>query len=213
MPAMRSKGKLTHDACLVDVRVLTAAQLSRMLQDARRRTHDLIADLDDQQLLGPRLEIVNPTLWEIGHLTWFQERWALRHLRGEQPILGQGDALYNSATVAQHTRWDLPLLPRGEALAYMDRVLNRVLEHLGDAGPDPLPNRIVYFHLLPLFHEDMHGEAFAYTRQTLAYPAPRYSVDASPPEQPSVAGVPVDDRAISCCLHSQPASDQSSLIV
>src|SRR2546422_7002598 len=23
-----------------------------------------------------------------------------------------------------------------------------------------------------LFHEDMHGEAFTYTRQTLAYPAP-----------------------------------------
>ena len=29
-----------------------------------------------------------------------------------------------------------------------------------------------YFYLLALFHEDMHNEAFMYTRQTLAYPGP-----------------------------------------
>ena len=32
-----------------------------------------------EQLLGPRLAIVNPPLWEIGHLGWFQERWCLRY--------------------------------------------------------------------------------------------------------------------------------------
>ncbi len=173
--------------------MVTATQLSSMLRDARRRTHDLITDLEDEQLLGPRLEIVNPMLWEIGHVTWFQERWALRHLRGERPFLDRGDALYNSATVAHDTRWDIPLLSRGEALAYMDRVLNRVLERLEDSGPGPLPNRVLYFHLLPLFHEDMHGEAFAYTRQTLAYSSPRFSVDGSPPEEPATGGIPVDD--------------------
>src|SRR5262249_33162301 len=41
------------------------------------------------------------------------------------------------------------------------------------------------FVLLSIFHEDMHGEAFLYTRQTLAYPAPREGAFAGKP-----AGVP-----------------------
>src|SRR5262249_10506369 len=33
----------------------------------------------------------------------------------------------------------------------------------------------IYFTLLAVFHEDMHTEAFTYTRQTLGYPAPVFS--------------------------------------
>ena len=39
-----------------------------MLLDARARTLSLTLDLTGSQLLGPRLTIVNPPLWEIGHL-------------------------------------------------------------------------------------------------------------------------------------------------
>jgi hypothetical protein len=42
--------------------VPTARQLTDWVTDARRRTLELIADLDDSQLLGPRLAIVNPLL-------------------------------------------------------------------------------------------------------------------------------------------------------
>ena len=49
----------------------TPAQLIAWVSEARRRTLWLVADLDDDQLLGPRLEIVNPLLWEIGHVAWF----------------------------------------------------------------------------------------------------------------------------------------------
>jgi len=31
--------------------------------------------------VGPQLRIENPLLWEIEHVTWFQEKWALRHTR------------------------------------------------------------------------------------------------------------------------------------
>ena len=50
-----------------------AAQLAEWVYDARQRTFDLVADLDDEQLIGPYLPIVNPPLWEIGHVAWFQE--------------------------------------------------------------------------------------------------------------------------------------------
>ena len=53
--------------------VLTKDTLIGNLMDARARTLELVHGLDDQQLMGPRLETVNPLLWEIGHLAWFHE--------------------------------------------------------------------------------------------------------------------------------------------
>src|SRR5213083_477865 len=97
-----------------------------LLREARRRTVALVADLNDEQLIGPRLEIVNPMLWEIGHVAWFQEYWVLRHLNGRAPILESGDALYDSAKVAHDTRWDLHLPSRTKTLKYMQEVLDRI---------------------------------------------------------------------------------------
>lgn len=145
--------------------------MADMLMEARRRTLDLVADLEDEQLLGPRLDIINPLLWEIGHVAWFQEKWALRHLRGRGPLRQDADLLYDSAAVPHDTRWDLPLPSRRETLDYMQSVLECVLDQLRD----PLGGDEIYFHMLALFHEDMHSEAITYTRQTLSYPEPRFA--------------------------------------
>ncbi|GAC1346218.1 MAG: ergothioneine biosynthesis protein EgtB [Myxococcales bacterium] len=141
--------------------------LRQALVDSRARTLALTSDLDDAQWVGPRLPIVNPILWELGHLAWFQEYWTLRRARGRPPRHAQGDALYDSAKVAHDTRWDLPLLPRAEVLSYLSQTLAASLAALGTD-----PDRDAYFHRLALCHEDMHGEALVYTRQTLRYPAP-----------------------------------------
>ena len=148
---------------------------------ARQRTLQLVADLDDDQLLGPRLEIVNPLLWEIGHVAWFQEKWVLRR-GGEPSIRADADALYDSAAVAHDRRWELPLPDRDDTLRYMAGVLERVIERCRKQDPEDM-----YFVPLALFHEDMHGEAFTYTRQTLGYPPPRLSVanDHTPPSNGS----------------------------
>jgi iron(II)-dependent oxidoreductase len=147
-------------------------EVSRQLQDARRRTRALTLDLDGAQLLGPRLEIVNPVLWELGHVAWFQERWCLR-LRSDESLseslLEGADALYDSSAVAHDTRWDLPLPSRAATLDYQDQVLGRVLEKLEREADNEW---FLYFAQLALFHEDMHAEAFHYTRQTLGYSDP-----------------------------------------
>ncbi len=83
-------------------------RLTELLDEARERTLALVADLDDEQMIGPRLNIVNPLRWEIGHVAWFQEYWILRHLHGRAPMLAAGDSLYDSARIAHETRWDLP---------------------------------------------------------------------------------------------------------
>jgi iron(II)-dependent oxidoreductase len=145
-----------------------ARTLAAWLEDARGRTLNLVADLTDEQLLGPRLTIVNPLLWEMGHVAWFQEKWVFR--RGGQPSLrADADALYDSSAVAHDTRWDLLLPTRAQSLAYMRQVLERVLDRF--RGREPTEEE-AYFLQLALFHEDMHAEAFLMTRQTLAYPAP-----------------------------------------
>ena len=149
-------------------------QLDDALFDARARTHELVLDLDDAQWLGARLATVNPMGWEIGHVAWFQERWVLCHARGRAPLSADGDALYDSAKVAHDTRWDLPLPSRTTTLTYMQEVLDRSVEAAKDGEHR-------YFHELALFHEDMHGEALAYTRQTIAYPEPRFANRIPPP--------------------------------
>ena len=53
-------------------------QLAQWVRDARERSLALVADLSPEQLEGPRLAIVNPLHWEIGHVAWFQGLWALR---------------------------------------------------------------------------------------------------------------------------------------
>jgi ergothioneine biosynthesis protein EgtB len=118
-------------------------------------------------------------LWEIGHVAWFQEKWVLRHASHKEPIDARADALYDSAAIAHDARWDLPLFNRRETLRYMGRVRDGVIEHLQAAKPS---SDDIYFTLLSVFHEDMHTEAFTYTRQTHAYPAPRLGLPDSEPK-------------------------------
>src|SRR5215210_523542 len=116
-------------------------QLAGMLADTRKRTLELVSDLTEEQMMGPKLRIVNPPLWEIGHLAWFQELWVLR--RNDEnggfsygpSVLENADELYNSMEVAHDTRWDLPLLSREDTLAYMQRVLDDTLHKLNTEGP------------------------------------------------------------------------------
>ena len=60
---------------------LDTAELAVWVADARDCTIELVADLTDEQMLGPRLQIVNPLWWEVGHVAWFAEYWALRRSR------------------------------------------------------------------------------------------------------------------------------------
>jgi len=142
------------------------------MREFRARTLALVSDLNDEQMIGPRLAIVNPPLWEIGHVAWTQEFWVLRHLRGEKPILDNGDPLYNSTDVAHDTRWDLLLPTRQSTLGYMNEVIERAIARIDNAKE--LSADEFYFYWLTTFHEGMHAEALAYTRQTLGYRPPSF---------------------------------------
>jgi iron(II)-dependent oxidoreductase len=177
---------------VIDAANISSDEIARLLRDARGRTLALISDLSDEQMIGPRLSIVNPPLWEIGHVAWTQELWALRHLRARKPLVEGADRLYNSTDVAHDTRWELLLPSREQTLSYMEAVLNRVVEGLGNGEPSP---KELYFHLLVLFHEDMHGEALAYTQQTLGYPQPKLGIGTEPQNE-QLRGAALGDAEI-----------------
>src|SRR5262249_2278586 len=118
------------------------------------------------------LRIINPLLWEIGHVAYFQEYFVLRHASRRQPIRPDADALYDSAKVAHDTRWNLPLPSRAATLDYLEATRDGVLDLIAGGNFNP---RHEYFVLLAVFHEDMHDEAFTITRQTLGYPEPSFT--------------------------------------
>ena len=151
---------------------MNGAEMIALLREYRSRTRELVADLDERQLIGPRLATVNPPLWEIGHVGWFQEFWLLRQLRRQTPLLENGDQLYNSTDVAHDVRWEVALPSREDTWRYLDAVFNRVIEPI--EGKSNLSSEELYFYSLTAFHEAMHAEALACTRQSFGYPRPSF---------------------------------------
>ncbi|MBA3477347.1 MAG: DinB family protein, partial [Lautropia sp.] len=138
-------------------------------------------DLTPAQWAVPRQPGVNPLAWELAHLAWFAEFWILR---GPHRVDGQGaiqatrppvhagpDALLDSSLIAHADRWTAPL-PRER----VRDMLASQLEACIASVPPGQDDAALYFHRLALFHEDMHGEAFAWLRATLGYPAPAGAV-------------------------------------
>jgi iron(II)-dependent oxidoreductase len=156
--------------------------LEKDLVASRERMARIAAAFEGERLLGPRLAIVNPPLWEMGHVGWFQERWCLRYRPDgslKESILEKADPLYDSSAVAHDTRWDLPLPSLEATRAYLSDVQDRVLERL---RREPEDEALRYFVRLATFHEDMHGEAFHYTCQTLGYPEPLHQEETASAE-------------------------------
>ena len=159
------------------MQILGANYLKEIMADAHARTLELVAGLDEEQLIGPKLPIVNPLRWEIGHVAWFHEKFILRDLYGRPPLLANGDALYDSIAIHHDQRWDLPLLSMQETLDYTETVLHDCLSLLPHGAAQPEQTWLYQFST---YHEDMHTEAYTWSRQTLSYPQPVFAAAHRP---------------------------------
>ena len=152
---------------------INTAHLIKIMQDARLRTLDLVKGLSPEQLIGPKIDTINPLLWEIGHVAYFYEYFILRKMYGYDSLLGQkADDLYDSIKIHHKARWDLPLLSLEEILKYMENVQTRLIERLDDGLANKSDSFIYQYGV---FHEDMHTEAFLWARQMLGLPSPEFS--------------------------------------
>ena len=159
-----------------DARRLAGDALAAALRDSRDATLRLAFAADDWAV--PQRPGLNPIAWELGHLAWFAEFWILRgpHELGADgfvraarpPRIAGPDAIFDSARLAHADRWSAPLPGRAELAATLQAQLDACLAALPGAGDDDAAH---YFHRLALFHEDMHGEAFAWSRATMGRPA------------------------------------------
>ncbi len=159
----------------------TPEQLADAMQDARNYTLALFdcfasAGLDTLDRV-PLLPIVNPPLWELAHIAWFSEWFVLREAPSSHPatarrpsLLALGDDWFDSNRVAHRARWTLDLPDAAALKTYCRDVLERTLDKLTRGANDA---SALYPYRLVLAHEDMHGEAFAYTLQTLGVAAPQ----------------------------------------
>ena len=157
--------------------------LSLALMDARNHTLRLFSQyqnaLENCDFAVSLLATLNPPLWELGHVVWFQERWIGRNLQRAlgtrcEPALSRlasiepdADRWWDSDHVAHDTRWTLDLPDMGNCRAYLLNTLESTLELLEKASSD---DDALYFYRLCLFHEDMHSEALTSTAQTLGLP-------------------------------------------
>ncbi len=152
---------------------LPSEHLFQLVNDARERTLELVRDLADEQLTVVKMEIVNPFRWELGQVAFFYDVFLLRVLGSDGFLLEGAENLYDSFKVDHDDRWDLPLPTRKETSDYMRRVFDQVIDRLGSHEPN---GDETYLYLLSVLHEDMHGEAFTYMRQTLEYTEPQLSI-------------------------------------
>lgn len=183
-PSTRSPAT-THPATVQRWQAAHAARsadpvlLARLLTQTRQRTLDL---LDRYAVaLGPPLQVpqndqLNPPLWEMGHIAWFQEVWIARNKHRQRgiacdidaarndSILRNADSVYDSSRVIHASRWSLPMPDLQSTLDYAGAVLDQTLSLLQHSASDDVA---LYFFRLALFHEDMHAEAATYTAQAL----------------------------------------------
>ena len=129
----------------------------------------LTADFDERQQQGPMIPIVNPAIWELGHVAWFIERWTLRNLYEESSLLPHADEFYDSAAMPHDLRWGLSLPSWEDTREYLRSVAQGEADRIGPNEPDALER---YFIQLATFHTDFHAEAFTYTRQTFGFSEP-----------------------------------------
>ena len=167
---------------------LPASTLIHLLHDARERTLALFEDLDEAQWEVPYLEMVNPFRWELGHVAFFHEMFIPQMLDGRRPIMAGADNLYDSFKVDHVDRWSLPLPSRQQTLTYIQQVLEACVERLNGHEPTAAET---YVYLLSVLHEDMHGEAATYMRQTLAYPQPPWGGTLAPALHDAIGGGPL----------------------
>ena len=166
---------------MTTLRIASTDTLLDALLDARRVELALLDDLTDAQMLGARAHFLEPPIWEMGHVGWFQEYWLLRRLEGADPLLPGSDDIYDSFNVSYTRRWDHCFPSRTATLAYITDVLRRSVARLEARKPS---EEDAYFYTLAAQHEDMHAENLTAIRQSLAYARPAGLPSTCPP--PSV---------------------------
>ncbi len=158
-----------------------AKELVDSLLDTRQREIEVLTNLTREQLFGTQDRTIEPPIWEMGHVGWFQDRWILQNIDGRSPVSQDADNLYDSFNIPNNERWDLAFPSYEETCDYITEVLNRIVQRLDNRD---LTVEDEYFYRLVINHEDMHSETMVHIRQTLGYKRP--FIQNTRPQPPTI---------------------------
>ncbi len=131
------------------------------MEEARRRTLQLVAPLSDEQLNRVYSPILSPLAWDLGHIANFEELWLVQRIADREPLHGDLGRLYDAIENPRATRNELPILRGADLRAYLEDVRTRSLDVLEsvdlESGEDPLLADGFVYELL-LAHEHQHCE-------------------------------------------------------
>lgn len=146
-----------------------ASTLAGWLEESNQITRQILINISSEDQFAPQLSILNPPLWEFGHLTWFHEFWVHRDGQTNNPsLIKDADHLFNSSLIVHQDRWST-LIPTLDSLLKYN---NNIVEHTQQLLSSPIDSKTAYFIQLAIFHQDMHNEAFAYMWQTMGRSIP-----------------------------------------
>jgi iron(II)-dependent oxidoreductase len=128
------------------------ADVVRDLETVRRRTHALVAHLDDADLERQVHPLSSPLVWDLAHIAAYEDLW-LVHRHCERPLLRPDLAhVYDASETPRSARGVVDLLRRAEAVDYLAAVRRRTLDVISDRGVDE------HLHEMVLRHELQHTE-------------------------------------------------------
>jgi iron(II)-dependent oxidoreductase len=154
------------------------------LEGARRRSLDLLAPLDDPDLLRQHSPLMSPLVWDLAHVGNYEEIWLVR-ARGGPAVGERYDDVYDAFRHPRRERPSLPLLGPADARAYIAEVRALALDVLDrrGTGDDPL-GRDGFVYGMVAQHEHQHDETMLATLQLMAEPG--YRPVLTPPPAPVV---------------------------
>jgi len=151
-----------------DLRVRIADQL----EAARARTLALLEPFSDAGLTQQVSPIMSPLVWDLAHIGYFEELWLCRRVGGAEPLVAEGDDLYDAFAHPRGERPSLPLLDPRRARTYLADVRARSLDVLDRIELDPSEPllRDGYVFGLVLQHELQHIETMLQAIQLSGLP-------------------------------------------
>ena len=161
------------------------------MEEARRRTLQLVAPLSDSELNTVYSPILSPLAWDMGHIANFEELWLVQTVGGREPLHGELGRLYDAIENPRATRNELPILRGDELRSYLEDVRERALDVLDgldlESGEDPLLAGGFVYELL-IAHEHQHTETMLQLIQMIDGYEPVEEVEPPSPEPAASEG-------------------------
>lgn len=143
-----------------DAELSSPEAVLRALEATRRRTLDLVAHLDTQDMERVLSPIMSPLVWDLAHIAAYEDLWLVHRHAGQDLLRPELAELYDAFETPRRRRGEIELLDTAQARAYMSEVSERsaaaIEEHgVGDG----------FVHEMAVRHELQHTETM---RQSMA---------------------------------------------